>query len=66
MTILKQEQHDHRSSGFHSSNIKNRFPNYSDMTEIAERPVSDGESEWVCDIYVIKEKLQLYFIQISF
>ncbi len=27
------------------------------MAKIAKHPVSDGEREWVCDIYVIKEKL---------
>ncbi len=25
------------------------------MAEIAKRPVSDGEGEWVCEIYVIRE-----------
>ncbi len=26
-----------------------------DMAEIAKRPKSDGVTEWVCDIYVIRE-----------
>ena len=34
----------------------NRSTNSGHMVEIAKRPVGDGMREWVCDIYVIREK----------
>ena len=36
-----------------------RSTNNGDMAEIAKPPVSDGETELVCDIYLITEELLL-------